>query len=213
MTGAADGYDIYDRSEPPPPPGGPRLAFVGADPVHKRVDLRPAVDEGAIWNLALNDCPAGSKLTVFGHEQLPYELSAWLQKGNDLIRLEEDVAVALSGREIKMKLIIGTPVYLSRMVGELLPLKFELAQNFPNPFNPATSIKFTLPEPGRAALEIYNVLGQRVRTLVDEALPAGLYTVTWDGTDWDGHEVGSGIYFYRLKYGDFTEQRKMVLLK
>jgi len=96
----------------------------------------------------------------------------------------------------------------------LLPQAFYLSNNYPNPFNPSTSIEFALPQAGPAELNIYDVLGQRVRTLVKETdHAAGFYTAIWDGLDNNRRPVGSGIYFYRLQASDFTRTYKMTLLK
>jgi len=94
-----------------------------------------------------------------------------------------------------------------------LPTKFDLAQNYPNPFNPRTTIRFDLPQRTHATLAIYNVLGQTVTTLVDEDLAADYYVVEWDGTADGGHQVASGIYFYRLTNGDQVMTKKMMFLK
>jgi YVTN family beta-propeller protein len=91
-----------------------------------------------------------------------------------------------------------------------------LKHNYPNPFNPATRIQYTGGSrqiPIRTTLKIYNVLGQLVRTLVDEPKGAGSYEVIWDGKDEKGKEAASGIYFYQLKAGDYIETKKMLLLK
>ncbi len=94
-----------------------------------------------------------------------------------------------------------------------LPTKYSLGQNYPNPFNPATTISFVMPVTGRATLEIYNVLGRLVATPFDGIAQAGVNEVVWDGTNSAGVQVASGIYFYRLKADDFTETKKMTLLK
>lgn len=91
--------------------------------------------------------------------------------------------------------------------------RFELCGNYPNPFNPETRIKYSLAEGCQMTLSIYNVRGQRVRVLVNEFQAAGRNSVVWDGKNEDGHEVASGIYFYRLDAGDFTDTKSMVLLK
>ncbi len=96
---------------------------------------------------------------------------------------------------------------------ETVPERFVLLQNYPNPFNPATNIQFMIPEPAQVKIEIFNVLGKKIVTLVDEKLGAGHKIVEWDGKDDQGIEVSTGIYFYRLKAGEFTQTRKMVLLK
>jgi hypothetical protein len=94
-----------------------------------------------------------------------------------------------------------------------IPDEYSLDQNFPNPFNPSTTLAYSLKEPGHVTLNIYNVLGQNVRTLVDEHQDAGSYTKVWDGLDDRGNGVASGMYFYRIKAGDFSDIKKMVMLK
>ncbi len=93
------------------------------------------------------------------------------------------------------------------------PNTFALHQNYPNPFNPTTSIMYDLPNPARVQLQVYNLLGQKVRCLVDRQEAAGQKTVMWDGTNEAGSPVASGLYFYRLRAGDFLETKKMLLLK
>lgn len=94
-----------------------------------------------------------------------------------------------------------------------LPEGFALNQNYPNPFNPTTEISFNLPNAGEVRLEVFNVMGQQVVTLVNGALEAGSHTVTWDSRDNTGDRVSSGVYFYRLESGDLIDTKKMVLLK
>ena len=90
----------------------------------------------------------------------------------------------------------------------LIPLLFELSQNYPNPFNPATTISYSLAEPSDVRLEIYNILGQRVTVILYERMEAGSHTLIWDAGD-----IPSGVYFYRIKAGDFEDTKKMLLLK
>ena len=96
------------------------------------------------------------------------------------------------------------------------PSSYLLFQNYPNPFNPSTHIRYQIADsryPVHTTLEIFNILGQEVRTLVNELKEPGQYSVTWDGTDSSGREVGSGIYFCRLEGGDYTATKRMVLMK
>ena len=94
------------------------------------------------------------------------------------------------------------------------PEAFALANNYPNPFNPATTIKYALPQAADVELTVYNVVGQSVRTLVAEHQSAGRYVVEWDATNGSGHSLSSGMYFYRLEAGgEFLETKKMLLLK
>jgi len=95
----------------------------------------------------------------------------------------------------------------------ILPDRYSLNQNYPNPFNPSTEISFALKADGNVKLSVFNVLGQQVRTLVDEYMPAGNHTITWDGRSEDGSTAASGIYFYRIQANDFVDTRKMTLLK
>ena len=97
---------------------------------------------------------------------------------------------------------------------ETLPTAFSLADNFPNPFNPVTTIQYALPQAADVELTVYNVVGQSVRTLVAEHQSAGRYVLEWDATDDSGHSLSSGMYFYRLQAdGAFHEVKKMLLLK
>lgn len=89
-----------------------------------------------------------------------------------------------------------------------LPSQYKLEQNYPNPFNPTTTIRFTLPKQSQVTLKLYNILGQVVATLVDENLLAGEYEVTLNAEG-----LSSGLYFYQLVAQDFTEYKKLVLLK
>jgi len=89
-----------------------------------------------------------------------------------------------------------------------LPAKYSLAQNFPNPFNPVTTIAYQLPQSGRVSIIVYDLLGSEVATLVNNVQSAGIHTVKWNAIN-----VASGIYFYRLKAGSFTQTRKLVVIK
>jgi hypothetical protein len=91
---------------------------------------------------------------------------------------------------------------------DVLPTAFALHANAPNPFNPETVIRFDLPRDSGAQLEIYDVLGRKVRALVRSELPPGFHQ-----TMWDGRQVGSGVYFYRLQADDYIQTRRMVLLE
>jgi hypothetical protein len=93
------------------------------------------------------------------------------------------------------------------------PTDFKLKQNYPNPFNSTTLIQYTLPRASQVRIQIYNLLGQKIRLLVDEKQEPGSKEARWDGTDDSGVDVGSGIYFCRIQAGDFAGCKKMTLLK
>jgi hypothetical protein len=93
------------------------------------------------------------------------------------------------------------------------PNAYRLSQNFPNPFNPTTTIRFDIKSKGHVRLRIYNVAGQLVKTLVDDVMDAGSYTKEWKGTNNLGSKVASGVYFYRIEAGGYENVKKMVLLR
>jgi hypothetical protein len=96
----------------------------------------------------------------------------------------------------------------------LIPTIAEMTlSNFPNPFNPNTTISFSLPRESNVNLSIYNIRGQKVKTLLNAKMTDGPHSVVWHGTDACGSSVGSGIYFYRLETEGFSKTSKMVLLK
>ncbi len=94
-----------------------------------------------------------------------------------------------------------------------IPTEFALHANYPNPFNANTTIKYSLPNDGKVTILVYNILGQRVITLVDGEKPAGEHTVIWDGKNASGNSVASGVYFYRIQFGNQTQIKRMTLLK
>lgn len=94
-----------------------------------------------------------------------------------------------------------------------LPNSFSLKQNYPNPFNNSTNISFEIPHKEKVSLMIYNILGKEVKDLINKELTAGMYRLTWDGTNNNGHDVSSGVYLYKLSSPSFTQEMKMVLVK
>ncbi len=93
-------------------------------------------------------------------------------------------------------------------LNRIVPATFGLMQNYPNPFNPTTTISYALPEAAEVNLEVFDILGRRVATLVNGNMPAGLYNLTFDAKG-----LNSGIYIYRLRAGSYIESRKLTLLK
>lgn len=91
---------------------------------------------------------------------------------------------------------------------DILPTSYALKQNYPNPFNPSTEIAFDLPSKSKVRLAVYNILGQEVTTLVNKDMVAGQHTVQWDGSG-----QASGVYFYKIEAGDYSQTRKMILVK
>jgi CubicO group peptidase (beta-lactamase class C family) len=164
-----------------------------------------------IWT---GNCPedvAGSTLLASDSRQaydinvdeLNEEQIAYLEKMMDKLDLTEE-------QEAEIRLVLYGETGAAR-----LPKAYSLEQNSPNPFNPSTTISYTVPEENRdfVTMKVYDLRGRLVRTLIDKIAEAGSYSVFWDGTDESGCKVASGVYLYRMKAGDFVQTRKMVILK
>ncbi|MFQ5607374.1 MAG: T9SS type A sorting domain-containing protein, partial [Candidatus Zixiibacteriota bacterium] len=98
-------------------------------------------------------------------------------------------------------------------LSETLPVSFELGANYPNPFNPSTRIPYSLHVKGHVRIDVYNLLGEHVRTLIDRTQSSGAHEVEWDGISVNGVTAPSGMYFYRIRTKSFSSARKMLLLK
>ena len=94
-----------------------------------------------------------------------------------------------------------------------IPASFALDQNYPNPFNPSTTVRYQIPNDANVALDIYNLQGQKIRTLVSKEQKAGYYSVVWDGRNEAGQTVSSGLYLYRVQAGSFVATHKMLMIK
>jgi len=122
--------------------------------------------------------------------------------------------LGLSSNDVAIRVRTSPTLVLSVNDSDgLLPDGFSLSHNYPNPFNPGTTINYTLPMRSHVNISIYNLLGQRINTVVDRLKSAGEYTTYWDGTGFDGKQVSTGVYFYRLQAGDYAQSKKMLLLK
>jgi hypothetical protein len=127
------------------------------------------------------------------------------------VRHSVDVAVELIGASVADPTGRMLTAELGRSA--VLPSGYRLDQNFPNPFNPVTQISFSLERAGMVSLKVYNIHGQLLRTLVSLEMQAGVHSIEWDGADADGDPVASGVYFYRLESLDFSDVKKMMLIK
>lgn len=144
-----------------------------------------------------------------------------LSDGSRELRFDSDSPILLShesATEPSLSSIEIADMFGNMLTAEFsrdgaLPVSYSLGQNYPNPFNPNTTISFAIPSSESVELKIYNIRGQVVRTLIDEQMGAGRHTVRWDGRDDRGDAVSSGVYLYRISAGDFSESRKMTLLK
>jgi len=202
----------HDDLAPAPPSG--MVASAGATPMLVNLTWEPALDDpvektpvqyytvyrgGETGELAVVDYaiePSFSdELPAYGIYR--YAVSATDFAGNESVR---------SGEE--------TYTILSVVDGIELPDKYALGANYPNPFNPSTTITYQLPEAGHVTLQVYDLTGKVVNTLVSDYRPAGYHKVVWNGRDSKATPVATGVYFYRIMAGQaYAETRKMVLMK
>ena len=120
-------------------------------------------------------------------------------------------AVDMSGLESDPSNSVSAVLSADESLG--LPTEFALRQNYPNPFNPSTQIRYALPEETRVTISIYDLMGRKVRTLVNDVQSAGYRTAMWNATNDMGRPVSAGVYIYSIHAGDFIQNRKMVLMK
>jgi len=143
-----------------------------------------------------------SALTLAAGETI--EVSFAFVAGNDLYELEDNAVRAAERYEVVLATSVG---------GGQLPESFVLQQNYPNPFNPSTTIAFDLKVEATVSLDIYNMLGQKVTCLYSGSLGTGRHEFEWNGDSSSGNRVATGVYFYRLSTEDYSDSRKMLLLK
>ena len=151
-----------------------------------------------------------SGTTLFDQQNRP--VTAQALRANQLVDL---VAQTVQGQSqvVTLRIVFSAPTNVATAPSVNAPREFVLSQNYPNPFNPSTVIRFLLPQTSHATLAVYDVLGHRVRTLVDGVQTAGEQRVTWDGRDDRGAAVASGMYFYRLSANGLTQTRKLTLMR
>jgi len=115
--------------------------------------------------------------------------------------------------ELVVQIPVSLDVVTSVSEDDILPARFALSRNYPNPFNPETRIEFELATQSNVRLEVYNLLGQKIRTLVNGTRSAGSHKVVWDAKDKTGKEVGTGVYVYQMTAGEYTSSQKMLLVR
>ena len=195
----------------------------GTKPFNYMRDIRDIDELNGVWNLKLDAHENEKILSVSGNVKgsIPQEISIamvdiperkivydFLEKGLDLTK-ESRVAYDL-------KLVVGDEEYVMTTAQSILteiPEMFSLSQNYPNPFNPVTNMDYTLPKRSRVVISIYNVLGQEVKTIINKEQEYGYHSIIWDGIDNRGNQMSSGVYFARMNSEQFTQTKKMLLVK
>jgi hypothetical protein len=237
---AAEEYDHNDLFEPPVIGEYVSVYFPNENwslhPMKYTADFRPTGEDSYEWPLVVASNHANGEVVLqfkgLGTIAAEYEVYLVDEQYGVARNLRHNphyqVRTGANGVKKSLKLMVGAAGTLGKLSGgiSLTPKNFELSQNFPNPFsrgaavhaNPLTEIRYALPQTASVTVEVYNMLGQRVRTLVaGQKQAADYYLVTWDGHDEFGREVASGVYVYRLlaETGSekFTATKKLLLVK
>ncbi len=223
--GAQAGRDTLDVAQPPPVEPSIQLSVMqkagGAAAVPHAKSVKPTGERGHTWILRLHRPKRGETASEV---HLDWNEIGSLPEGHDRYvldlaadrRVTSGTSVSLDkGDTRRLKVIVGTKRYAQQHSDGIGLDRFEneLRGNYPNPFDEKTTVAYTLREERTVTIAVYDVLGRRVRTLVDATKSAGLHRVVWDGTNRYGTRVGSGVYFYRIEAGDFTASEKMMLVR
>ena len=225
---AQTGFDALELAEPPVIGGYVAVSF--ARPEWKQpaesfaTDFRPNGDEEQVWEFEV------STNQTHANVRMAFDFLGDFPTAANVYVIDEALGIAQNLRanreytfrtgaapaQKKLKLVVGSEQFAAKQAGEiaLVPEKFEVLQNFPNPFNPETSIRYNLPEAASVSVVIYDQLGRRVRTLLENVTQqAGYQNVWWDGREAAGKQVASGIYLYKITAGKQALVRKMLLAK
>jgi hypothetical protein len=181
------------------------------------VDARPEPTHGDAWKFEVNtNIHSTVRLDFKGLEGVPQQFEVILV--DDLLKTTRNLRTTPSysyhsinaGPPKEMTLVVGSTAYVRQQIESLgtLPASFELSQNFPNPFNPTTTIRYGLPTQSHVTMKVYNLLGQEVATLVDGLEEKGYKTV-----EFNAGNLSSGVYFYRIQAEGFNEVRKLTIIK
>jgi hypothetical protein len=181
-------------------------------------DFRSSVGEGQVWDFEVsNPRLSNAKISVVGIESVPAEYDIFLIDPQNTIprdlRRENEYKYRTTSAKMTFKLVVGKKAFVEQTAEQFIPSNFELAQNFPNPFNPATAITYKVARESHIRLEVVSILGQHVELLVEQMRKAGTYTVVWSPSA-GSNRLSSGVYVCRLIVdGKLLTAKKMVLLQ
>jgi hypothetical protein len=219
---ASDLRDDLDLAEAPPIGEYIQLSIIENEERYA-ANFKPTQSSGRQWEMELSvspviELPVHISLLETGH----------LPQNQQLYILDEDYVCVIPSAEqnfsVKVtrempvrhfKILVGTKEYAEQNSQgiSLIPLNYELGQNFPNPFNPETTIPYQLGRRSEVSLEIYNIIGQRIRTLVQGVQSPGQFAVTWDGRDDAGKSAATGIYICQFQADEFAATQKLILVR
>jgi len=176
------------------------------------------VDENISWEFTVEATPGEKATLIFEGQDLPENLDFYLVDEQRLvsqnIKFTPEYSFTPVTPKTTFKIVAGQPEAIEQLMAELLPKEFQVQANFPNPFNPSTTIPVLMPETGHVELVVYDVLGHRILQLFNGELAPGRHLFTWDGLDASGRRVPSGVYFYTVRFPNHQSvTRKMILMK
>jgi hypothetical protein len=221
QSNTSNSYNRFDIFEAPPITDDLRLSILSEGKVYAW-NIVSLSTYGACWDLRIISIRKNKNIILSFEEKIPLpdNFKIWLLDKEDKFSvpiINKSAIINMKEKGVRLlKLIVGTENYAQEVSGNisLLPSEYLLFQNFPNPFNPETSIYYTLRDNSIVTIEIFDILGRKIKNLLDEEFQnAGLHFVKWDGTDINSSKVSSGIYIYRIKASDFINSKKMILLK
>ncbi len=228
LRSASDEWDAADFSEPPPAPTDYlALSFNHHEwqnnPGRYAGDFRSIHPEGNYWDFDISSAKAEANISIaldkLGNIPSDFEMVLVDMATERVTDVKSSLSYALTLKKNEyvrsFRLIVGKKEFVEKNTNgiPIVPLAYSLDQNFPNPFNPSTKIRYSLSHSSHVELDIVNVLGQKVKTLFSGEQWIGSYTVEWDGTNDRNAKISSGIYFYRIRTEEFIATKKMVLLK
>jgi hypothetical protein len=178
-------------------------------------------DAGTDSSMYLPDTPIASQLSALNHssgtsvQRLDYSEGAQTMSGGNGVTGADETSEDLNNTFTNAYAPTPNDSLVTTGIEDLstIPTDFDISQNYPNPFNPNTTIKYQLPQLSQVTVTIYNLLGQKVKTLVNEQKKPGYYEVEWNGLNDHGVQVATGLYIYRIHAADFVRSKKMLLLK
>ncbi|MBN2011655.1 VCBS repeat-containing protein [candidate division KSB1 bacterium] len=220
-------WDNRDYVEPPPMGSYVSIYFPHPEwtkfPGRFATDIRPDIGTGAVWQFQVESNIENADVTLAIDNIAVFlpEYDIMLSDLTGMVKMDARKSSHYSfptgvGKTTRLfKLVIGTPAYIDETDDDLpmLPTRSELSQNYPNPFNMQTRISYQIAKTGLVKLTIYNIRGQRIKTLLNEVQQPGYYHAVWDGLDINNQNAGSGIYLCTIEAGDYVMTRKMILVK
>ncbi len=221
IDGATDGFDKFDVIKPPPIKDDIKLLIESGKDYYAR-NAVPVSNEGAYWDFKVETESSDQlfRLVVNKISALPDKFNIWVLDRDFQIPLDISSGsaelVSQGNGSRNLRIIIGTEEYAKAHSENisLQPYEYALYQNYPNPFNPSTNIIYQLKEKESVTLEIFDILGRRIKSIINNTVQnPGQHIATWNGTNNYGEKVASGIYIYRIRAKDFISSRKMILLK